>query len=1119
MKSLLATLAICLSVNAAAAAPALPKMTLEKFDRQAEPIVDQATAETARAVSQLQLPAGLEASLWAAEPMLANPVAFAFDEQGRLFVSETHRYRTSVLDIRGYMGMIENDLAARTVEDRAKLIEDLFGEQAKDFAIESELVRLVEDRDGDGKADFSSVYATGFNSTLDGIASGVLAREGEVYFTNIPHLWKLDGLTEDGKSTSRESLLHGFGVHFGYTGHDFHGLIIGPDGKLYFSIGDRGASVATKEGTRLEYPDTGAVYRSDLDGSNLEIVHWGLRNPQELAFDELGNLLTGDNDCDNGDFERLVHVVEGGDSGWRIGHQFAPLGGAGVWMSEGWWKIRSENQAKFLLPPVSYIEDGPSGIAYYPGTGLSPEYAGHLFVTHFKGSIATSGVHTYTLNPKGASFELKEKKQFLAGILPTDVTFAPDGKFYVLDWVDGWPKSNKGRVYAISHPETQQSPIVAQTQTLIAEGMGQRPSDELVSLLSHPNWNVRLEAQLELAERGPKSLKPLADLARDPKANLYARLHATWGLGQLAGKGSQPAKKEILARLTDPTDEVRAQAAKLAGDHKVAAAYKPLVAALRDSSARVQFFAAQSLGKLGNPAAGPALLELAQANDDADAYLTHAIVMGLAGTRNQKTLAAAVTHPSKAVRLAVLLAYRRLGDSQIARFLQDSDHELVVEAARAINDQPIVAAFPALAAMAETAAAQDPMLGQRALNAHYRVGGPDNAQALARYAALDTAPQSLRLEALRYLSTWPTPDPRDRLIGVYRPLAARDAAPASKALASITGSLFQGSNGPVQAAAIDALSALGVDSIADLLHALVTDETKDGAARVAAFNALQKRQDPRLDDLVTMASQSSASELRLATLPLVAERSPEAAEKTLSLMVQGTFAEQRAAYAALAQTNQPFAPRLLAESLARLAAGQVPFAAQLELLDATENHADHAVQAAYQAYQAAIAADPDPVAPYRFALEGGSSGPGYNVYFNNQLMACIRCHIVNGPGDAAGPNLSDIALKLDAHKILEGIVAPNATIAPGFDNLMLTLADGSFKAGTLVAETDDELTLKTPDGATLVVAKSTIAKRDSMPSSMPAIFGPLLPRKDLRNLVAFLQTQKNDPKARATHAE
>lgn len=256
MRSLIHTF---VATSLATTALAAPQLSLEKAERLPTPIIDEATPETALAVQQLQLPAGIEATLWAAEPMLANPVAFDFDEQGRLFVSETYRYRTSVLDIRGYMGMLEEDMAFRTVADRAQGIIDIFGPEAPDFAIESEVVRFIEDRDGDGAADFSAPYADQFNSSLDGIASGVLARKGKVYFTNIPSLWELEGLDENGQAISRNELLHGFGVHFGYTGHDLHGLIIGPDGKLYFSIGDRGTHVERPEGDTVAYQDTGAL--------------------------------------------------------------------------------------------------------------------------------------------------------------------------------------------------------------------------------------------------------------------------------------------------------------------------------------------------------------------------------------------------------------------------------------------------------------------------------------------------------------------------------------------------------------------------------------------------------------------------------------------------------------------------------------------------------------------------------------------------------------------------------------------------------------------------------------------------------------------------------------------
>ncbi|MBK1879571.1 PVC-type heme-binding CxxCH protein [Pelagicoccus mobilis] len=1114
----IAVASLCLTASLASLSHAA-KMRLDpNVDRLPEPVLSEATSETQLAVQQLKLPAGIEATLWAAEPMLANPVAFAFDEQGRAYVSETHRYGSSVLDIRGYMAMMEEDMSWRTIEDRAQGIKELFGEQAADFEIEGEVVRLLEDRNNDGTADFTAVYADGFNSALDGVASGVLARKGEVWFTNIPSLWKFEGVDQQGAAKSRNELLRGFGVHFGYTGHDFHGLAIGPDGKLYFSIGDRGASVPTQEGERIDYPDTGAVFRSNLDGSELEVVHTGLRNPQELAFDELGNLFTGDNDCDNGDFERLVQIAEGGDSGWRIGHQQAPLGNAGVWMSEGWWKTEFEGRAKFALPPISYIDDGPSGIAYYPGTGLSPEYQGHLFITHFKGSIASSGITTYTLKQKGAGFELGEKKDFLGGILPTDVAFAPDGKFYVLDWVNGWPKSNKGRIYALSHEETQQSQLVKETQSLIAQGMENRSDSELGNLLGHPNWNVRLEAQLELAARGASSIETFTTIAQDQTAELYPRLHATWGLGIIAGGDSAKASQAILKLLQSSNSEVRAQATKIAGDHKLSGSYEPVLANLTHSNARVRYFAAQSLGKLANPAAATALLEAARENDSQDAYLEHAIVMGLAGSQNTAVLEKAITDDSKAVRFATLLAYRKLGDATIARFLKDSDKEIVFEAARAINDAPIEAAYPALAEAIDSPFADDPILAFRAINAHFRLGEKANAEALAKFATTENAPEANRLEALKQIATWANPLQRDRLIGTYRPLPNRDAQVAGDALVSVSKKALATKNGNVLAEYLSALNSLSVSDLADELYALATDESQHGPARVAAFESLVRNHDHRIDKLLLVASKSSSSELRLATLPVVTERNPDQALVTLDLMTKGSVEEQRVAYTTLANSKQTFASRLLVDSLNRLIAGKVPYAAQLELLEATENHPDDAIQRAFQSYQAAIAADPDPIAAHRYALEGGSSDPGgRRAFFDNKAMACVRCHIVYGPGDAAGPNLADLAFRLDRREMLESIVAPNAAIAEGFNNVILTLKDNTSLAGIVASETDTDLTLKLVTGETKSVSKSQIANQTAMPSSMPNIFGTLLSRHEIRDLVEFLSRQTWQPTDRAKH--
>ena len=168
--------------------------------------------------------------------------------------------------------------------------------------------------------------------------------------------------------TSASCLHDGYGVHVGFLGHDLHGLRFGPDGRLYFSIGDRGFNVTTFDGKTLAVPDTGSVLRCNPDGTELEVFATGLRNPQELAFDEYGNLFTGDNNSDSGDRARWVYVVEGGDSGWRIGYQFleSPYS-RGPWNEERLWYPAFAGQAAYIVPPIANLADGPSGLTYDPG--------------------------------------------------------------------------------------------------------------------------------------------------------------------------------------------------------------------------------------------------------------------------------------------------------------------------------------------------------------------------------------------------------------------------------------------------------------------------------------------------------------------------------------------------------------------------------------------------------------------------------------------------------------------------------------------------------------------------------------------------------------------------------
>ncbi len=497
------------------------------------PPVAPASDAAAKAIRTFQVPKGLQVELFAAEPLLANPVAFCLDEKGVAYVAETFRLGSGVTDTRDHMNWLDADLACRTVADRVAMYQKYLGKGFANYSLHHERVRRVVDQDGDGRADVATVFADGFNDPAAGIGAGVLARQGTVWYTCIPWLWKLRDTDGDGKADERAILHQGYGIHVGFLGHDLHGLRFGPDGKLYFSMGDRGFSVTTREGRPLSVLDTGSVLRCNPDGTELEVFATGLRNPQELAFDEYGNLFTGDNNSDSGDRARWVYVVEGGDSGWRIGFQFMEQPySRGPWNEERLWYPAFGGQAAYIVPPIANLADGPSGLTYHPGSSQLPEeYKNHFFLVDFRGASGQSGIRTFSVEPKGASFRLINSRRFVWSVLATDVDFGPDGGLYFADWVEGWNKPNKGRLYRAFDPARCNDPGVQEVKALLKEGMAARSLASLEALLGHPDMRVRQEAQFELVGRGESGCKTLASVALSSEQTL-ARIHAIWGLGQ-----------------------------------------------------------------------------------------------------------------------------------------------------------------------------------------------------------------------------------------------------------------------------------------------------------------------------------------------------------------------------------------------------------------------------------------------------------------------------------------------------------------------------------------------------------------------------------------------------------
>ena len=1064
--------------------------------------VQPATGEGKQAMRGFQLADGLSVSLVAAEPLLANPVAFDIDEQGNFYVIECFRLHRGVTDIREHMNWLDEELASQSTDDMLAMYKRHKVRGLTDF---SDRLRRLTDTDGDGVLDHATVFADGFNSPADGLAAGVLARYGKVWLANLPHLWLLKDRDNDGVADSRQSLASGFGVRVGFLGHDLHGLRLGPDGRVYFSIGDRAASVATLDGRKLHTPEYGAIYRCELDGTGLEIFHYGLRNPQELAFDQLGNLFTGDNNSDGGDPARWVHAVEGGDSGWRIGWQFlnsAPwTTRRGPWLDER--MCFPDGVAAHRIPPIANIGNGPSGLTYYPGTGFGNRYANTFLMCDFKGSPSVSGIHAIRNKPAGAHFEVEQLDKVVWNTLVTDVEFGFDGNIYISDWVNGWDITGKGRLYRLASNDADSEAQVV--KKLFANGFAKLADRQLADLLSHADMRVRMAAQFELAKRNNAEALAAAAMA----SNRLTRLHGIWGLGQISRR-TQAVNSLVLPLLSDADTEIRAQAAKVLGDAKFEPAHGPLAKLLAAASPRTRALAAIALSKLEKGAHKP-LVAMLENNNGTDPVLQHAGALALASGSKAARLAKLASHGSAAVRTAAVIALRCQHSVEVAAFLADADAQVRLEAARAIADAHIAGAMPQLARLASRTGLAKPLM-RRALNANYRQA---NANALAAVAANREQAEFTRAEALNLLAAWENPSGRDRISGLWRPIPKRDTAAAVGALGGKIDVILRNSEGLIRSEAIAAAAVLKLSQAGPALLTVVRDKNA-GEARAEALRALAQLEIAQLSDAVTYASRSGSTALRSEATRLAAKVKPAgAADKLEAALAKGSIAEQQSALIALGELKNSDADAVLAKWLDKLLAGAVAPSLKLELLEAAAKRTGDIVKARLATFNESR---PDPrqnffaLESYAETLEGGNAANGKKMFFENIALSCARCHVIGGQGGEVGPALDGIGSRADRNHLLESIVNPSAKIAEGYDFFLIMLKNGSGHAGIINKETASELLLNSPEDGLVTVKTADIKERIKGPSGMPPGLQMIVSKRELRDLIEYLASQKTEVK-------
>jgi putative membrane-bound dehydrogenase-like protein len=956
----------------------------------------------------------LTIELVAREPEIVTPTGIAVDEAGRVWV-------------------IENNTHERPAQYRGA---------------SSDRIRILSAFDDQGRATKITTFAEGFRNAMS-LALG----NDAVYLATRADIYRLRDTAGRGVADERKVIVRldtpGEYPHNGLSGFAFDGV-----GNIYFSLGENlGASykLIGADGVTLHGGgEGGSIYRCRPDGSGLVRIATGFWNTFHLTLDAFGRLFAVDNDPDSRGPCRLLHIIPGGDYGYRFRN-----GRKGLHPFTAW-----NGELPGTLPMVAGTGEAPCGIVAYESTGLPGEYLGHLLSTSWGDHL----VERFRLIPHGASFA-SHAEPFVRGdehFRPVGIVTAPDGSLYLSDWVDkSYPVHGKGRIWRIrmKHPPADDGLRAARVAAL--------DTPRLQQLLGHRKWEIRAAAARALARRGAEGVKVLTDsLQRGPDRRV--RVQALWGIAQLNAREAAPL---LELGLGDSAPEVRTEAVRLYGE-------LPLGSSEDRNESRLQGVALRDANPLVRLQAilqvrsEPSLEALVPVLAQPDPFLAAAALESLSRPGHGKLLAGQHKAKDPKLRVGVLLALRRSGEPSgrdlIPAFLADRDPEVRRAAIQWVGEEGLREFAPLL----KDAAALEPVTRElfEALLASNEflkgtrgsrdeVSGEEYVLAVVQDGA---QPASLRAIALRMLR----PDhPRLRT--------------------ALLQSFLLSSQEALRREALRALVMRPDDASQALLRNLAADARADRASRADAILGLAQ-------------SAPTSAETRRVLLDLLDH--PDLAPDVLRSL-RGTESEA-AVEKALWLTASGLREMNVNPTVKKELAQQI-----LLLLGSSEKKTDGRLRPVLELGSSR----PRSLEEWRPLLTGpGNSSAGERVYFHPRGPRCFVCHRVDGRGGAIGPELSSIGRALSREKLIESILVPSKEIAPQFTSWLITTRDGKVRTGMIVDEgPNSTLTLADSQGKLEVIHRTQVEERHAVPTSiMPSNLPDLMTQQEFLDLVAFLGARK-----------
>ncbi len=546
---------------------------------------------------------GLAVGLYASEPMVRNPISMDIDARGRVWTTEGTNYR----------------------------LWQKWGKQSP----AGDRIVILEDPNLDGAADNAKVFFQGneVNSAL-----GICVLGDQIIVSCSPNILVFEDRNGDDRADGPPRILFS-GIGGVDHDHGAHAFSFGPDGKLYFNIGNDGKQLKTVDGRdfivdkagnrvsgdRQPYQQ-GLVFRCNLDGSEVETLGWNFRNNFEVAVDSFGTLWQSDNDDDGNRGVRINFVMEYGNYGYKD----EKTGAA--------WNQKRTNMEKEIPLQHWHLNDpgvvpnllqtgagSPTGLTIYEGSLLPVVFRNQMI--HCDAGPRT--VRAYPVQYDGAGYSATMADLLTsedAWYRPSDVVVAPDGSVYVSDWNDAGVGGHfmadqkleemTGRIYRVAPPGHR--PSVPKLDLSSARGA--------VAALHSPNNATRYLAWTALQAMGSKAESELKKVWNSGEPRMRARaLHL---LARIKGKEAA----YVQAALRDDGSDLRITGLRIARERGIDPI--PLVKQLaEDQSAQVRRECAIALRHSQSPEAPALWATLARQHDGKDRWYLEAL--GISADKNE----------------------------------------------------------------------------------------------------------------------------------------------------------------------------------------------------------------------------------------------------------------------------------------------------------------------------------------------------------------------------------------------------------------------------------------------------------------------------------------------------